>query len=346
MTLKTFALCLVLGCMAMSAATLGFTVVGATLFVPEATAVAAVATADAAADRRKRVFDERARPVRGPPRQRRGTLAAGRRGFAARVDSRDPQSPRQTMRIGIVGAGPAGLLFALLAKRRRPDASCRGRAERGRRDLRLRRRVLARRARVPRARRAAMHARSRGDGDVADAAHRASGRASTSTATAFPRSPASRCCSSCSAVRAGRRRVEFGRTLESLAPLADCDLVVGADGVNSLVRRSCTRERFQPRIEWLTNKFAWYGTTQAFDCLTLTFRENEHGTFVAHHYRYAPDDEHVHRRMRRGDLVPRRARPDERRRQSRAYCERVFAPDLDGHPLISNRSIWRNFPLL
>jgi 2-polyprenyl-6-methoxyphenol hydroxylase-like FAD-dependent oxidoreductase len=32
--------------------------------------------------------------------------------------------------------------------------------------------------------------------------------------------------------------------------------------------------------------------------------------------------------------------------ESRAYCERVFAPDLDGHLLLANRSLWRNFPLI
>src|SRR6202012_839603 len=30
--------------------------------------------------------------------------------------------------------------------------------------------------------------------------------------------------------------------------------------------------------------------------------------------------------------------------QSQAICERVFAATLDGHPLVSNKSIWRNFP--
>jgi len=139
-------------------------------------------------------------------------------------------------------------------------------------------------------------------------------------------------------------RIEHDRAIRSLDELAGYDLVVGADGLNSLVRRTLA-DKLQPDIRYLTNKFAWYGTTKPFDCLTLTFRANEHGSFVAHHYRYAPDmstfivecDAATWYRAgldRMGD--------DE----SRAYCERVFAPDLDGHALVSNRSIWRNFPLL
>jgi benzoate-CoA ligase family protein len=139
-------------------------------------------------------------------------------------------------------------------------------------------------------------------------------------------------------------RIEFSRQLDSLESFGGFDLVVGADGVNSLVRR-LHADRFQPRIEQLTNKFAWYGTEQRFDCLTLTFRPNPDGVFVAHHYRYSPAmstfivECDVATWYRAGlDRMS-----DE---QSRAYCEQVFAADLGGHPLVSNRSVWRNFPLI
>jgi benzoate-CoA ligase family protein len=139
-------------------------------------------------------------------------------------------------------------------------------------------------------------------------------------------------------------RIDFGRQIDSLQSLMGYDLVVGADGVNSLVRRLHS-DRFQPRIEHLTNKFAWYGTTRVFDCLTLTFRANEHGAFVAHHYRYSPTmstfivECDAATWYRAG--LDRMSADD-----SRAYCENVFAADLGGQPLISNRSIWRNFPLI
>jgi 2-polyprenyl-6-methoxyphenol hydroxylase-like FAD-dependent oxidoreductase len=133
--------------------------------------------------------------------------------------------------------------------------------------------------------------------------------------------------------------LQFNRRLEA-PPVAD--LVVGADGLNSVVRQV---RGFEPRIELLGNRFVWYGTPRRFDCLTLTFRDSEHGAFVAHHYRYSPAmstflvecDAATWRRAgldRMGDA------------ESRAYCERVFAPDLGGHALVSNKSLWRQFPLL
>jgi 2-polyprenyl-6-methoxyphenol hydroxylase-like FAD-dependent oxidoreductase len=133
--------------------------------------------------------------------------------------------------------------------------------------------------------------------------------------------------------------LRFGERLD--AP-PEADVVVGADGLNSVVRES---GGFTPQIEWLDNRFVWYGTRCRFDCLTLTFRDSEHGAFVAHHYRYSPGMstfivECDAATWRRAGLD----RMDDA--ASRAYCERVFAADLGGEPLVSNKSQWRRFPLL
>src|SRR5437016_1424456 len=139
-------------------------------------------------------------------------------------------------------------------------------------------------------------------------------------------------------------RIEYGRAVTTLDELAGADVVIGADGSNSLVR-AALQAVFEPRIELLSNRFAWYGTTQPFDCLTLTFRSNEDGAFVAHHYRHAPDmstfvvecDEATWKKAALGRMND---------AQSRAYCEPEFARDLDGHPLVPNQALWRQFPLL
>jgi 2-polyprenyl-6-methoxyphenol hydroxylase-like FAD-dependent oxidoreductase len=138
--------------------------------------------------------------------------------------------------------------------------------------------------------------------------------------------------------------IEYERLIDSLVRVRNCDLLVGADGANSFVRRAHEAE-FATRVEWLTNRFAWYGTAQPFECLSLTFRANQDGHFVAHHYRHSPMmstfvvecDEAT---WRRAGLD---VKSDE---ESRAYCEAVFAADLSGHPLVSNKSIWRQFPIL
>jgi 2-polyprenyl-6-methoxyphenol hydroxylase-like FAD-dependent oxidoreductase len=145
----------------------------------------------------------------------------------------------------------------------------------------------------------------------------------------------------------GRRRgvqLDFGRRVDAPGDLAAWDLVVGADGVNSAVRELAA-EHFCPRVRVLSNRYVWYGTTRLFECLTLTFRRTREGDYVAHRYRHGEAastfivecDARTWERAGLGDLT------DE---ESRRHCEAVFAEDLDGHPLLSNRSTWLGFRAL
>jgi 2-polyprenyl-6-methoxyphenol hydroxylase-like FAD-dependent oxidoreductase len=136
--------------------------------------------------------------------------------------------------------------------------------------------------------------------------------------------------------------LEFETTIASIDQLGDADLVVAADGVNSLTRRTFERE-FGTAISLLHGKFVWYGTSKTLATLTQTFVANDLGTFNAHHYRYAPGMSTFIVECDPATWVRAgldRAGEDE----SRRICEQVFADTLQGHALVSNRSIWRNFP--
>jgi 2-polyprenyl-6-methoxyphenol hydroxylase-like FAD-dependent oxidoreductase len=135
--------------------------------------------------------------------------------------------------------------------------------------------------------------------------------------------------------------LRFEKRLADLAPFADCDLVVGADGVNSLVRESF-RDHFRPSAETLSNRYVWYGTPQRFDALTLTFRETEDGAFVAHHYRHSDTTSTfiVECDAATWDRAGFAAKSED---ESRRYCEAVFAEELGGHLLLTNRSLWQAF---
>src|SRR5436190_9880213 len=65
----------------------------------------------------------------------------------------------------------------------------------------------------------------------------------------------------------------------------DCDLLVGSDGVSSIVRTQFAAE-FQPDLDMRPHKYSWYGTRQLLHGLTLTFRENDDGVFAAHSYKF------------------------------------------------------------
>ena len=136
----------------------------------------------------------------------------------------------------------------------------------------------------------------------------------------------------------------FERPLADVDELGEADLCVAADGAFS-TSRDARAQAFGTQVDWRHNRFVWYGSTMPFDTLTLTFRRHALGTFCAHHYRYAPDrstflvevDEATYQRAG-FETMP--------EADSLRLCEQVFAPDLQGHPLLSNRSTWRRFPVI
>src|SRR5436305_8378765 len=143
-------------------------------------------------------------------------------------------------------------------------------------------------------------------------------------------------------VRAVGVAPRYETMIATLDQLKGYDLIVAADGLNSLVRRSFEKE-FGASVSHSTNKFAWYGTPKRFETLSQTFVETELGAFNAHHYRYSPE---MSTFLVECDPATwqRYGFAEKTLDQSKAICERVFASTLVGHELVSNKSVWRNFP--
>ena len=135
--------------------------------------------------------------------------------------------------------------------------------------------------------------------------------------------------------------LRFEHDVQDLGELPDADLLVGADGINSLVRRA-HEDAFAPRLDAYPTRFAWFGTDVALDAFTFAFAETEHGVFQAHAY---PFDEHTSTFIveTREDTWRRAGLDALSEQESLAFCRELFAPVLDGHELLSNRSVWLAF---
>jgi anthraniloyl-CoA monooxygenase len=93
------------------------------------------------------------------------------------------------------------------------------------------------------------------------------------------------------------------------------------------------------------NKYIWYGTNQLFHGLTLTFRETPAGVFAAHSYKFNQTTSTFI--VECDPQTWNQAGFDKMSdAETRAYLAEVFAPDLNGRPLLSNNSKWLNFLLV
>jgi anthraniloyl-CoA monooxygenase len=140
-------------------------------------------------------------------------------------------------------------------------------------------------------------------------------------------------------------QIRFHTPITDVAELADCDLLLGADGANSLVRRTYA-DFFQPSVDVRQNRYLWLGTTRLFPGLGMIFRQAEAGLFIAHTYRFSST--HSTFIAECGlDTWVRAGFERMTGAETCAYLAQVFEPELEGHPLLSNDFVrWLNFPLV
>ncbi|QYU66472.1 FAD-dependent monooxygenase [Leptolyngbya sp. 15MV] len=258
------------------------------------------------------------------------------------------------MRIAVIGGGPAGLYFAILMKRDFPAARITV-VERNRADDTFGFGVVFSDATLDAFRAAdepsyraitesfadwadiAIHTPARRGHDQGGAVHRIGGNGfcgcSRRTLLLLLQERA----------RALGVEMQFRREAGP-EDFPDADLIVAADGINSPVRERF-RDHFQPSVDLRPNRFAWMGSTRPFDAFTFFFKERPEGIFIAHCYQYEAgastwvletDPETFARAGLEGMNEAESAR----------YMEGVFAEELGGHRLITNRSLWRRFPMI
>src|SRR5580698_2918436 len=125
-----------------------------------------------------------------------------------------------------------------------------------------------------------------------------------------------------------------------------CDLLVGADGINSRVRNTYAA-MFQPELDRRKCRFVWLGTTLPLHAFTFLFERTEHGWFTVHAYRFDEELSTFIVECREETWLAHgldNAETD----QTIAFCEKLFAPYLNGHRLMANSAHlrgrdWLNF---
>lgn len=139
-------------------------------------------------------------------------------------------------------------------------------------------------------------------------------------------------------------RLMFEVDVTDEAQFADADLIVLSDGINSHFRNKYI-QHFDPTTDVRSNKFTWMGSTRPLDAFTFLFEETEWGPFIAHAYQYEAGrstwifetDPETFKRAGLEGLSE---------QQSADRMEQIFSKFLEGHKLLINRSMWRNFPMI
>lgn len=133
--------------------------------------------------------------------------------------------------------------------------------------------------------------------------------------------------------------IHYGNRIDDVDALSrEVDLVIAADGGNSAIRTQYA-EHFKPTFEKRRNKFAWYGTRQRFHPVSLIFRETGHGVFIAHSYQYSAELSTFLVEVD-PDTWLRAGLDQASEDESRRHCAEVFRAELGSNELLTNRSLW------
>ena len=148
--------------------------------------------------------------------------------------------------------------------------------------------------------------------------------------------------------------LRFEVEVDDLAPFADADLILAADGVNSWIRNRYA-EHFRPTVDLRPNRFVWLGTTKPFPAFTFYFKPAEHGMWRVHAYQFVEQGS-VEAEALNGistfiveateETWRAAGMEDASEEHTIRFCEELFADELSGHPLIGNMSVWRSFPTI
>jgi anthraniloyl-CoA monooxygenase len=135
-----------------------------------------------------------------------------------------------------------------------------------------------------------------------------------------------------------------GREITSTRELSDADVIIACDGAASAIRAEHA-EHFKPTIDVRTNRFVWLGTTKPFPAFTFYFKYRDGALWRVHAYQYEGGQSTFI--VETTDAAWRAAGLENATEEDTIrFCEELFADELDGHRLQSNRSIWRQFPVI
>jgi len=139
-------------------------------------------------------------------------------------------------------------------------------------------------------------------------------------------------------------KMQFQHEVAAIEECKGSDLIVVADGINSRIRET-HKAHFRPSVDLRPNKFTWLGSTRPLDAFKYFFRDTPHGIMLAHCYQYEKGASTwvIETGAETWQKLGFDTMSEERMLRA---IEGVFAEELAGHKLIANRSLWRNFPTI